>query len=197
MIANKKYHTKGFIILRFIKKCCIYALLTLFTLALLWTLYFKVYGNFHKVDPNVYRSAQLYSFNLPHYIESHNIKSIINLQGPSPKEWYSDEKRISSDYNVSHFDFDISDRRLLTIQQMDALVKLMQEAPKPLLIHCRAGADRTSLASALYHYAVNKDLPSAQSSISILYGHIPWFGSRTITMDISFDNYVKAYPLKP
>jgi protein tyrosine/serine phosphatase len=38
---------------------------------------------------------------------------------------------------------------------------------KPLLIHCKAGADRTSLASALYFYALKHD-DDAQRELSII-----------------------------
>ncbi len=68
---------------------------------------------------------------------------------------------------------------------MNKLVKLMKEAKKPLLIHCKAGADRTSLASALYLYGTH-DKQNPQEAISIVYGHFPWLGSKTKAMDESF-----------
>ena len=165
-------------------------------LALFWVGYFKVYGNFHEVVTNeLYRSAQLYSFNLPSYIEKNGIRSIINLRGKSNEKWYKEELRIAQEHNVTHYDFGIPDRRVIPQEKMDALVELMKKAPKPLLIHCKAGADRTSLASALYLYALKHD-KDAKRAISILYGHFPWLGSKTKAMDKSFENYQKAKRLQ-
>jgi len=75
---------------------------------------------------------------------------------------------------------------------MEELVALMKKAPKPLLVHCKAGADRTSLASALYLYALKHD-PDADRAISIIYGHFPWLGSKTKAMDESFRNYKNSH----
>lgn len=167
------------------------ALVPLLLFTLMWIGYFKVYGNFHKVDNDLYRSAQLYSFNLPLYLKKHDIRSVINLRGASNEKWYQEELRICKENNVTHYDFGIPDRRILPQKRMDALVDLMKKAPKPLLVHCKAGADRTSLASALYLYAIKHD-PNADRAISVIYGHFPWLSSKTKAMDRSFENYKKS-----
>jgi protein tyrosine/serine phosphatase len=92
--------------------------------------------------------------------------------------------------NVIRYDYPIGDRTEASMEQMDKIVKIIRDAPKPLLIHCKAGADRTSLASALYMYAIKKDI-DAEKQISIIYGHFPWLGSKTSAMDRSFERYMK------
>lgn len=176
-----------------------YFLGVLVAIALLWAFYFLVYANFHKVDDNLYRSAQLRSFNMPYFIGKHKIRSIINLRGgyakgKVPDSWYVDEVAFAKEHNITHIDYGIGDRMPITLQQMDEMVALMKKLPKPLLIHCKAGADRTSLASALYLYAIKKD-KDANRAISILYGHFPWLGSKTHFMDESFENYKNRHPL--
>ena len=177
------------IFIRIIKRFFKYIFLPLFLIAAMWASYFLLYGNFHKVDKDLYRSAQLFSFNMPYYIEKHNIKSILNLRGDSRKQWYKDELRISKEYNVTHYDYGIGDRRINSMEDMLNIVKIMKDAPKPLLIHCKAGADRTSLVSALYLHAIKHD-KDAQKAISVLYGHFPWLGSKTVAMDKSFEKYI-------
>jgi len=165
-------------------------------LVVVWVVYLFLFGNFHRVDGDLYRSGQLFSFNLPVYIRTYGIRSIINLRGPSEQAgWYRDEKRIARDLGVRHVDFGISDRRVLSRERMDELVRLMQSLPKPLLIHCKAGADRTSLAAALYLYAIKCD-PEAGRMISLAYGHFPWLGSRTRAMDVSFERYLDSRPVE-
>ncbi len=181
--------------MNFFKKFFRYFLVPVFMLALLWVLYFKVYGNFHKVDDDFYRSAQLYSFNLPYYINKYGIKTILNLRGKSDETWYIDEVKISKDLNVTHIDYGIPDRKKIPIKKMQDIVEIIKNAKKPLLVHCKAGADRTSLVSALYLYDIKKD-KDAKDAISILYGHFPYFGSKTIAMDESFKDYIDSKKLK-
>jgi protein tyrosine/serine phosphatase len=174
------------IILKFFK--------VLLAIVVLWVSYFLVYGNFHQVDKNLYRSSQLFSFNLPYYIRKYEIKSILNLRNGKGKSFYNDEISISKEYNLTHYDYEISDRKIVSLNDMDKIIDLIKKAPKPILIHCKAGADRTSLVSALYLHAINHDL-SASREISFIYGHFPWFGSKTFTIDESFSNFVKNNPL--
>ncbi|MDB6454459.1 tyrosine-protein phosphatase [Falsirhodobacter sp. 20TX0035] len=49
---------------------------------------------------------------------------------------------------------------------------LLRAAPKPVLIHCMSGADRTGLASALLLANLNHDEDAAERQISFRYGHI-------------------------
>ncbi len=172
-----------------------YFLAPLLVIALLWVGYFLVYANFHQVDKELYRSAQLRTFNMPYFIEKHQIKSILNLRGESLEHWYQDEIAFSKEHNITHYNYGIGDRKPITLKQMEEMVEIMKKAPKPLLVHCKAGADRTSLASALYLHAIKKD-KKAERAISLLYGHFPWLGSKTYFMDDSFEAYRKAYPLK-
>ncbi len=177
-----------------------YILGTLVTVALFWVFYFLLYANFHKVDNELYRSAQLYSFNMPYFIEHDKIKSIINFrggyaQGQEPDKWYVDEVDFAKKHNISHYDYGIGDRVKITLKQMEEMVELMKKAPKPLLIHCKAGADRTSLAAALYLYAIKKDR-DASRAISIVYGHFPWLGSKIYFMDESFEHYKREHPIR-
>jgi len=167
-------------------------ILKLLTLAVLvWAFYLFVIGNFHQIDKDAYRSAQLFSFNMPYYIKKYKIKSILNLRGKkTTKEWYKNEIRISNQFNISHYDFKLSSKKELTLKQMQDIVKILKKAKKPILIHCEGGADRTSLVSALYLYAVkNKSKSEARKAISFLYGHITFLREEVKAMDISFDKY--------
>ena len=187
---------KPFSIKTFLLKVLKYFFAPLLVIALLWVFYFLIYANFHKVDEKVYRSAQLFSFNMPYYMEKYKIKSILNVRGASLNaKWYKDEIAFAKEHNISHYNYGIGDRSEISVEKMDEMVEIMRTAPKPLLIHCKAGADRTSLASALYLHAIKKD-KNAEDAISIIYGHFPWLGSKTYHMDNGFEAYKKAYPLK-
>ncbi len=173
------------IILRIFKKFFI----VFFSLIAVVATYMYVYGNFHKVDNDIYRSAQLFSFNMPYYVQKYKIKSMLNLRGVDNR-FYEDEIKISKENNITHYDFGIGDREVQSLETMKKIVKIIKNAPKPILIHCKAGADRTSLATALYLYTTGrKDM--AKSSFSPIYLHFPYLGSKTIAMDKSFEIFVK------
>ena len=63
-------------------------------------------------------------------------------------------------------------RELLT------LIDFFDHCQYPLLIHCKAGADRTGLASALY-LMIRQDEPPREAirAFTIYHGHVPLFGT--------------------
>ena len=113
--------------------------------------FLRASGNFHEVLPGqLYRSAQPTPGQLARYIQRYGIKTVINLRGPSEQKWYRDEVATTSRLAIQHLDFRMTASRQLSDGESEELIALMKDAPKPLLIHCKAGADRTGLASVIY-----------------------------------------------
>lgn len=89
---------------------------------------------------------------------------------------------------IAHVNFGMSAGRELTQAQAANLIAILDRAEKPVLIHCKAGADRSGLASALYVAAVAKlGEDAAEQQISIRYGHISLPVSETYAMDRTFE----------
>jgi protein tyrosine/serine phosphatase len=64
----------------------------------------------------------------------------------------------------------------------------MERAEKPILIHCKAGSDRTGLAAALYLLTVNKpDEAAAEGQLSIRFGHFSLPFLPEYAMDRTFE----------
>jgi len=147
-------------------------------------------NNFHTiVEGEAYRSAQPTPDEIRAYRDKYHIATIVNLRGAGPGEaWYDEEVRTANDLGIRHIDFPMNARTELTQQQSLALIALLQSAPKPVLIHCKEGSDRTGLASALYLAALAKaGEPASKAQLSVRYGHIaiPFVG--TYEMDRSFE----------
>ncbi|MBN8954393.1 MULTISPECIES: dual specificity protein phosphatase family protein [unclassified Rhizobium] len=150
---------------------------------MLWT------TNFHPVIAGeLYRSSQPSATTIAEFQKQYGIKTILNLRGGnSGHHWYDNEVAEAKALNINHIDFHMSSSRELTQQQAAQLVEIMRDAPKPLLIHCQAGADRTGLASALYLAAIAKaNEQTAASQMSIIYGHLPFSFMSAYAMDRTF-----------
>ena len=164
------------------------ALLLLFGAS--YFLYMEEQGNFHPItEGEAYRSAILDRDELEHYVKKYEIKSIVNLLGDHPNEsWYKEEIEVSGDHNVKHYDLSLPATREPTAEEASKLVEIFKNAPRPVLIHCKAGADRSGLAAAMWKVIVDKEPKSeAAKELSILYGHIPI--GKTIAMDQFFKNW--------
>jgi len=147
-------------------------------------------GNIHTiVVGQAYRSNQPDPLRIAQLQTLYGIKTIINLRGAEPgSKWYDDEVAATKALGIHLANYEMSSSRQLTAEQMRALITLMQNAEKPILIHCKAGSDRTGLAAALYVAAVSKGGErKAEGQMSIVYGHFGIPLSPTFPMDESFE----------
>jgi protein tyrosine phosphatase (PTP) superfamily phosphohydrolase (DUF442 family) len=158
-------------------------------LAIGWALGLQIVGNVHPIEEGIaYRSAQLNGERLTDVIAAHHIKSIINLRGANPgSSWYNDEIRVSTAANVVHLDIGMSALQEPNAATVTKLINALQAAPRPILIHCNSGSDRTGFASALFErFVVGRSTEDSARQLSFRYGHFPWFGNRTVATDRTF-----------
>jgi protein tyrosine phosphatase (PTP) superfamily phosphohydrolase (DUF442 family) len=97
------------------------------------------------------RAAQAWGGFLAPFLRGRGIKAMINLRGPNPNyAWWREERAACEAAGAAHRDVTLDSRHLPTRAQLDALFDAFDTAPKPFLVKCSGGQDRTSLASALY-----------------------------------------------
>jgi protein tyrosine/serine phosphatase len=161
-----------------------------------WAGYLRLSGNFRAIDEGIaYRSAQLTGAQFAARIKDNNIRTIINFRGNNTgQRWYDDEMTASHAAGVRHIDFPISSGRELTDDEIDRLTDLLRESPRPILIHCEGGADRSGLAAALYQRLVaNRSAEEARAQLSFRYGHFPWLGNSTAAMDRTLERVLSRH----
>ncbi len=155
-----------------------------------YALYVVGMGNFHVITPGeAYRSAQLDREEFTRYIRLYHIKSIINLRGSRPGfPWYDEELAVSRELGVTHYDVDFPSIHDPSEEERRQLTDYLLTAPRPVLIHCAQGADRSGLAAAMWKVLIEKKTKAeAARQLSLWYGHMP-FGD-TQAMDRYFEKW--------
>lgn len=160
----------------------------------------RLTGNFHEViNGQFYRAAQLSGSELESYVKKYNIKTVLNLRGQQPdSKWYRDERQVVSAGGAQLIDYSMSATSELTKDQALELVAIMKSATKPILVHCKTGADRTGLVSVIYAFRVaGMDEETAEEQLAPRYGHfgIPIL-SPTFAMDKSWEQMEKLFGIE-
>lgn len=146
--------------------------------------------NLHTVLPGrVYRCSQQSGPELEALIRAHGIRTVINLRGGNVESpWYVDEARATHGLGVCLEDVCFSASRLPSMTEVRRLVEVFDRTEYPVLLHCRRGADRTGLASALVLLLAGETPPAqAYRQLGPRYGHVA-FG-RTAFLDRFLELY--------
>jgi len=147
----------------------------------LWCAGLRLSGNFHVVVPGkVYRSAQPSADKLRQLVRRYGLKTVVNLRGGWGERFLQDERDVLEAEGASFVYLYLARDRLPSADRLRALVRVVEDAPQPLLLHCRAGSDRTGLASVIAAMAVGgQDYSTARRQMSIRYGHVD-FRAKTV-----------------
>lgn len=135
--------------------------------------------NFFEVDPGqFYRSQQLTPVVLKSYLEQYHIKTLINLRGENETRWYYQEEEVARGSGVIFYSISMSAVVLSSKEDLETLLKIYDTAPRPILVHCWGGADRTGEAAALWVLEIQKkSREEALKQLSITYGHRKYVNS--------------------
>jgi protein tyrosine/serine phosphatase len=131
--------------------------------------------NFHVIKPGAaYRSAQLDPTTLEMLLTDLDIRTVINLRGEnSGAPWYDAERETCAALGVEHVDIRMSAHELPPPETLLALYDTFENAEYPILMHCKAGADRTGAAAAVWRMQVEGDTRAAAlQELSPAFGHL-------------------------
>ncbi|HLU39612.1 MAG TPA: tyrosine-protein phosphatase [Planctomycetota bacterium] len=132
--------------------------------------------NFHAVEPGrLYRSAQPDAECLRAWVPEHELRTIVQLRGTDPDE---ESRAILEHADVEVVRIPMSARAYPTREQLVQLWDAFASIEYPALVHCRAGADRTGLAAAIYVLQRTGDLDRARRELALAYGHTGWGTNR-------------------
>lgn len=130
---------------------------------------YRYFHNFYEVIPNaVYRSNQPDINALEKDMHLYHLKSILNLRGKNFEEkWYQDEIQFSATHQIIHYDIALESKKLPSKDTIEHIIAILMKAPKPILIHCESGVDRTGFVSALALLVLNNaSIDEAKKQVS-------------------------------
>jgi predicted protein tyrosine phosphatase len=143
---------------------------------------------FPVIDNQVYRSAQLSAPRLEAVIRTYGIRTIIALIGSEKGElWYENEKAVAERHQVQMLNIGFGSHELPQYNRLNELVDALMSAPRPILLHCYRGADRSGMASAIALILNDAtSLEAIEKQFSWRFGVIPYSNSIGV---IFFDQY--------
>jgi protein tyrosine/serine phosphatase len=57
---------------------------------------------------------------------------------------------MANQFGIGHYEFDLSPYREASEDDLKAIIDIIRDAPKPILVHCKSGADRTEIEKAIH-----------------------------------------------
>jgi uncharacterized protein (TIGR01244 family) len=154
-----------------------------------------LYLNKHKVAAGVWRSAQPAPWHI-RKLARDGVRTVINLRGDYHNGSYRLEREACARYGMNFIDFRVRSRAAPTREEVRAARDLFETAEYPVLIHCKSGADRAGLMSALYLiFKEGKSVEEAKSELSLRYGHIRQ--ADTGVLDYFFERYLTDTAERP
>ena len=132
-----------------------------------------MWRNFHRIAPGVFRSNQPSGSQLRAIHARVGLKTVLNLRGKSRQSFYLFEAEVCREIGLDLVDLALSASHAPPLAGLEQLVERLATMEKPVLIHCKSGADRTGLAAALYLLLVEQQpIEVAKRQLSFRYIHV-------------------------
>ncbi len=154
-----------------------------------------LYLNKHRLGRQAWRSAQP----APHQIKAAaglGVRTIVNLRGARHCGGYWLEQAACARLGLKLEDYQVRSRAAPAKDEVLGARDLFRRLEYPILMHCKSGADRAGLMSALYLIAhENMPVAEARQQLAIKFGHIRQ--SDTCILDFFFERYLQDNAVKP
>lgn len=152
-------------------------------LRILWT-------NMFQIAPTVWRSNHPTPSRFDK-LAAQGIRTIVSLRGSTTAPWALLEQEACTRVGITLETVALRSRAAPQKEELQRLILLFENVEKPMLIHCKSGADRAGLASAIYLIVI-KGLPVAEARkmLSFRYLHLRW--SKAGVLDLLLDEFASS-----
>lgn len=145
--------------------------------------------NFANIAPGAYRSNHPTRARFEEYTAM-GIKTVLNLRGATRHSHYKFEVETCEALGLALIDIPLSARSAPPKVRLLEVVDLLPTLQKPFLMHCKSGADRTGLVSAIYLMSVEgQSVEEAKKQLSFRFLHLAF--TKTGILDYVIWSYRK------
>jgi protein tyrosine phosphatase (PTP) superfamily phosphohydrolase (DUF442 family) len=146
-----------------------------------------VYSNTHRVTPELWRSSQPAPYQLRRFADR-GVRTVINLRGASDTGSYRLEAEACRRLGLRLVDFSVNSRDTPRKAVLHGAGALFADIDYPALMHCKSGADRAGLMSALYlMLRLGRPVEEALGQLSWRFGHVRQ--AKTGILDFFLEQY--------
>lgn len=132
----------------------------------------EIYLNLHRVGAQGWRSAQPAPRHLRR-VRRLGVKTVVNLRGAAGLAPERMEIATCRALGLAYREVKLRSRDAPKAETIAEVAALLDDIAYPALFHCKAGADRAGLMSALYLLLrENADVATAKRQLSLRFGHV-------------------------
>ncbi|MGC1584644.1 MAG: sulfur transferase domain-containing protein [Rhodomicrobium sp.] len=154
-----------------------------------------VYANRHQIAPGVWRSAQPSPGQIAYYARK-GVKTIVNLRGERDCGSYRLQVDACRRHGIKLVNFELRSRMVPAAEVIHEARNLFNNLEYPILLHCKSGADRAGMMSALFMFMKEgKPIEEAAKQLSLKFGHFK--KSETGVLDYLFERYIADNEAEP
>jgi protein tyrosine phosphatase (PTP) superfamily phosphohydrolase (DUF442 family) len=158
-------------------------------------------SNLHAVVAGqIYRSAQPSESDIDRWAQELGLRAVVNLRGAKGKDdrrWLADERSASRRNGIELVSLRMSSDDIPPAQTLRELVRILDTAPRPLLLHCAAGAERSGLASAVAVLLNGGDLAAAHAEFALDKGFVYLVNPRLPRVLDAYEEWLAGQPTTP
>lgn len=146
-----------------------------------------VWTNFFQIAPGVWRS------NHPTHkrfakMKAMGITHVLTLRGSKPTAHYLTEVESCRELGLTLVARRLHARKAPSRDEILSVIEVLRTIPRPFVMHCKSGADRAGLASAIYLMVIEgRPVEEARRMLGLKYIHIRQ--SKTGVLDYLLDAY--------
>lgn len=146
-----------------------------------------VWTNLAEVAPGVWRANQPSPRRIAKY-KAMGLDTILNLRGTKEHSPYYFERTACEAEGINLISARMKARSMVDRRKLLRLLDIFETIDKPFVMHCKSGADRAGLASALYLMHIKGvHVSEAKKQLSPRYVHVKAF--QTGILDYMLDRY--------
>ncbi|MEQ8368003.1 MAG: tyrosine-protein phosphatase [Roseicyclus sp.] len=128
--------------------------------------------NFHKVNAELFRSGHP-GYRTLKRARALGVTSVLSLRGEADSVATLLERDACAELGLELRFLALRSTVLPSPSDLLELVAQLRDMPKPMLVHCKSGSDRTGLAATLYRHVIEGEpLSRARQAFSWRYGHV-------------------------